>query len=188
MIYYYIMVGFVRMLNKELKETQKINNKRTINLKARFALPTGSHFNIKTILATVCLSFIIFLSIVIGGLGSNTIVVQANSVQSTGVGIYWDQACTNRTLSLKWGSIEAGSSYNLTVFIKNERNSAISLGLNTSNWTPFATSSYMFLNWNYTGQVFKTDEVIPIKLTLTVSPTIIDITDFNFETIITTVG
>jgi hypothetical protein len=188
MIYHYIIVGYVRMLNKKIKETRNINNKRTINQKARFTMPTESQFNIKTILAVICLSFIIFLSIVTGGLGSNKIVVQANSVHSVGVGIYWDQACTNRTLTLNWGSIEAGSSYNLTVYVRNERNLAVSLGLNTSNWTPSTTSSYMFLNWNYTGQVFKTDEVIPIELTLTVSPTIIDITDFNFETIITTIG
>ncbi len=176
------------MLWKNLKEKLNITNNRSINLKTRFTMPTESHFNKKTKLATICLLFIIFFSIATGGFGSNISVVQANSVQGIGAGIYWDQVCTNRTLSLDWGFIEPGSSNYLIIFVRNEGNSAVSLRIGTSNWTPSNASSYMSLIWNYSGQILKTNEVIPIKLTLKVSPTIIDVTDFNFETIITTIG
>jgi hypothetical protein len=103
------------------------------------------------------------------------------------VGIYWDQACTNKTLSLKWENINAGSANILTVYIRNEFNSAASLWLGTSKWTPSTSSDYISLNWNYSGQVLSIDQVIPLKLTLTVSPTIREITDFSFNTIITTI-
>jgi hypothetical protein len=106
-------------------------------------------------------------------------------VKGVGVGIYWDQACTNRTLLLNWGLIEGGSNTTLTVYIKNEINSAASLSLGTSNWTPPAALDYMSLNWNYSDQVLSADQVVPMELTLTVYPTITGIIDFSFNTIIT---
>ena len=145
------------------------------------------HVTKKPIFAAICILFIIFLSSFIEGFGSNKSLVQANSVQGIGVGIYWDQACTNRTLSLNWGTIAAGSSNNLTVYVRKECNWPVSLSLSTSDWTPSSASSYMSLNWNYTNQVLKTDEVIPIELTLTVNAGIDGITDFSHETIIGTI-
>ncbi len=172
---------------KNLKEKLNITNKSLVNPKTRLANQSEYHFNKKRILAATCILFIISFGLAIGGFGSNNSVVQANSVQGLGVGIYWDQDCTNRTLALNWGSLEAGSSNNLTVYIRNECNSDVSLALSASNWTPSATSRYISLNWNYTSQVLKTDEVMPLELSLTVFPSISDITDFNFETIITTI-
>ncbi len=175
-----------RVLGKKLKSLNKISI-RLVNPKVKFALPCRSNFNRKTLLATLCLLIIIVLGAAIGGFGSSKSVVQANSVMAVGAGIYWDQACTNRTLSLNWGMIDSSSSSNLTVYVRNECNSAVTLELNTSTWTPSATSRYISLNWNYTGQILKTGEVIPIELTLKVDPAIIDITNFSFETTITTI-
>jgi hypothetical protein len=182
------MFEVFRMIWKDLNKTLKINYKQVINQKVTFTKPTGNHFNRKTTFAAICILTIIALSTIIEDFSSNKSVVQADSVKGIGVGIYWDQSCTNRTLSLNWGSINASSSNNLTVYVRNEGNSAVSLRLNTSNWTPSATSNYMSLNWNYTDQLLSTKEVIPIQITLIVYPTIIDITNFNFETIITTSG
>jgi hypothetical protein len=114
--------------------------------------------------------------------------VQANSVQGNGVGIYWDQDCTNKTLSLNWGSTIAGSSRNFTVYVRNEGNSEVLLRISASQWIPSITSSYMSLNWNYTSQVLNINEVIPVELTLRVSPAICDITNFSFDVIITSIG
>jgi hypothetical protein len=98
------------------------------------------------------------------------------------------QNCTNKTNSLNWGLTDAGSSYNLTVYVRNECNSAVSLGLGTSNWAPSSSVSYLSLSWNYTGQVLKTAEVIPLELKLTVSPTIVDVSEFSFITIMYAIG
>jgi hypothetical protein len=86
------------------------------------------------------------------------------------------------------GQLEAGSSNNLKVYVRNEGNSAVSLLLNTSNWIPSTTSGYITLNWNYANQVLKTNEVLPIELTLTISPTIEGTTDFRFVTTVTAIG
>jgi hypothetical protein len=71
------------------------------------------------------------------------------------------------------------------VYIKNEGNSAVSLWLGTSNWTPSIALDYMSLSWNYSGQGLGEGQVIPLELTLTVYSTISGITDFSFNTAIT---
>jgi hypothetical protein len=105
-------------------------------------------------------------------------------VNGVGVGIYWDQACTNRTLSLNWGYVEAGSNNSLTLYIRNEMSSEVSLSLNTINYNPSASSNYISLNWNYSVQILSPGQVIPLELTLTVLPDISGISNFSFYTII----
>jgi hypothetical protein len=148
-----------------------------------------NHFTKKTIFAAACILAIVALStsIVDSSLNSSSIVY-AESIKGIGTGIYWDQGCTNKTLSLKWGQLEAGSSNNLTVYVRNEGNSAVSLLLSTSNWVPSTTSRYMTLNWSYANQVLKTNEVIPIELTLTISPKIEGTSDFSYVTTVTAIG
>ncbi|MGA2523105.1 MAG: hypothetical protein ABSF65_03005 [Candidatus Bathyarchaeia archaeon] len=140
----------------------------------------------KTIPAAICLLTIIAFGAFIASGGSAKSIVYASSVNGVGTGIYWDQACTNRTLSLPWGSVEAGSNTTLTIYIKNEGNSAAPLSLETSNWNPSAAINNISLKWNYSGQVLSAGQVIPVELTLTVCPTVSGITNFSFDTIITT--
>jgi hypothetical protein len=147
-----------------------------------------NHFTKKTIIAATCILAIIVLNTTIENFASNKSIVYAESVKGIGTGIYWDQACINKTLSLNWGIIAPGSSNNLTVYVRDEGNSAVSLLLRTSDWTPVSASSHITLNWNYTDQVLRINEVIPIELTLTVDPTIDETTDFTFITTITTRG
>ena len=148
--------------------------------------PIGNHVHRKAMFAALCVFTVVILGSIIGGFGSGIPAAKAGSMNGLGVGIYWDQACTNRTLSLDFGFIEAGSNNALTVYVKNEGNSVVSLGLTTSNWTPFASSEYMSLNWNYSGQVLSVDQVIPLEITLTAVPHISGITVFTFDTTITT--
>ncbi len=147
-----------------------------------------NYFTKKTVIAATCIIAIIVLGITIEDSASNRSIVYAQTIKGIGVGVYWDQACLNKTLSLNWGTIAAGSTKNLTVYVRNEGNSAISMSLSTSDWTPPSASSYISLNWNYTNQRLKTNEVMQIELTLTVSANIDGITDFNHETTVTAIG
>ena len=139
----------------------------------------------KVILTATCMLTIVVLGITLGIFGSSKGFVNASAVKGFGIGIYWNQACTNRTSSIDWGLIQADSNNTITVYIKNEGNSAASLSLETSNWTPSIALRYMSLNWNYSGQVLSEDQVIPLEITLTISPTIYGITNFSFIIIIT---
>jgi hypothetical protein len=167
---------------------KKVSNKiieKVASLRVLLAVPPGIYLGKKAIFTVLSIFIIVILVAFQGIFGSNEILVHADSVKGIGVGIYWDQTCKNETLSFNWERMHAGSANNLTVYIRNEVNSAASLSLGTSNWTPSASSNYISLNWNYSGQVLRVDQVIPLELTLTVSPTIIEITDFSFNTIIT---
>jgi hypothetical protein len=150
----------------------------------RKASPIGNNLGRKAIFVSICILIFVTLVAFMGNFGSINTIVRADSIKGIGVGIYWDQACTNKTLSLNWKFIDIGSKDNLKVYIRNEANWAVSLWLGTSNWTPSASSTYISLKWNYSGQVLSVNQVIPLELTLTVSPTIIDITDFSFNTVI----
>lgn len=174
------------MFYENLQKVQHKIKKATVNRRASSVNPISKEVNKKGIFAAVCLLTVIVLGAAIAGFGSEKSIVYANFVEGLGAGIYWDQTCTNRTLSLEWGTVEAGSNCTFTVYVKNECNSAASLSLETSTWTPTTTLNYMSLNWNYSGQVLSANQVIPLQLTLTVYPTIRGVTNFSFDTTIAT--
>ncbi len=176
--------GF-RMFWEYFKKQPVAFNKRFTNPRASCVKPIHNHIKRKTIFASICILTLIALIILTGDFGPAKSFAKADSVVGVGVGIYWNEDCTNTTRSLNWGLVDPNSSNNLTIFIQNEGNSAVSLLLTISNWTPTNASSYMSLIWNYSGQIMSPNEIIPIKLTLTVSPAIINITDFSLQTTIT---
>ena len=102
-------------------------------------------------------------------------------VKAVGVGVYWDAALTNKVSSIDWGVLDPGSNKNVTVYIRNEGNSAVSLTMNTANWNPSTASNYMTLTWNYGGQSINVGAVIQVKLTLSVSASVAGITNFSFD-------
>jgi len=112
---------------------------------------------------------------------NNKTVSSNGSVQGVGVGVYWNQACTNATSSISWGILDPGSNVNKTIYVRNEGNTAATLSMTTSNWNPTNASSYMTLNWNYGGQTLNVNQVVQVKLTLAVSSSVTGITNFSFD-------
>ena len=150
--------------------------------------------NRRKVIMWVSLAFV-FGALFIGLFGSTLSLVQtsrtvssAGSVKGIGVGIYWDYACTDRTSSINWGLLDPGSNKTVTVYVRNEGNAVTTLSKATQNWNPSTTSSYMIMNWNYAGQTLSMNQVLQIKLTLIVSPTISGITSFSFDITITATG
>jgi len=103
------------------------------------------------------------------------------SVKGINVGLYADQACTTPEESIQWGLLEPGATANQTVYIRNEGNSNTTLTMTLSNWNPTNSSNYISLNWNYTGQTLDTNQVIPVRFTLSISENIQGVTDFSFD-------
>jgi len=115
-------------------------------------------------------------------------IPSVGTVKGIGVGVYWNSECTNRTSSIYWGLLEPGSNKTVTVYIRNEGNSGVTLSKVTQNWSPLTASDYITLDWNYAGQTLSVDQVLQTKLTLVVSSSISGITSFSFDTIITATG
>jgi len=115
----------------------------------------------------------------------NRTISNTGSIKAIGVGVYWDQACTNPVSSINWGVLEPGSNVSRTVYIRNEGNTAARLAMTASNWSPPNASSYIALSWDYGGQTLNVSEVIQVTLTLSVSANIAGITSFSFDITIT---
>jgi hypothetical protein len=98
-----------------------------------------------------------------------------------GVGVYWDGNCTDSVVEIDWGTIQPGSTVNVTVFVKNEGNQAISLNITAENWSPIETTSYMTFSSNYMGQTINVREILQVTLSLTTSSNIEEITSFSFD-------
>jgi hypothetical protein len=125
----------------------------------------------------------------IKGLLTKTVTLPSEgTVKAIGIGVYWDSSCSNEVSSIDWGTAEAGSIKTVTVHIRNEGNAAITLSMNTTNWSPSTASSYISLSWDYSGQPIDPNGVIPVTLTLSVSSSITGISSFSFDIVITGSG
>jgi hypothetical protein len=137
---------------------------------------------IKPLMVIVTFVLILFMATQVTSLiiASKTIP-NVGSLKTVGVGVYFDTALTNKVSSIDWGVLDLGSNKNVTVYIRNEGNSAVSLTMNTANWNPSTTSNYMTLTWNYGGQSVNVGAVIQVKLILSVSASAAGITNFSFD-------
>ena len=117
-------------------------------------------------------------------LQANKTLSNVGAVKAVGVGVYWDSSCVNTVASINWGTLEPGSIETVDVYIRNEGNSASTLSMYTENWTPASASTYMTLDWDYSGQSLNPDEVVAVTFTLTVSSSIQGITSFSFDIVI----
>lgn len=134
-------------------------------------------------------AYVLALSLVgqvLSAVQTSRTVSNAGTVKTVGVGVYWDNECTNMLSSVDWGTLEPGSSENVSCYIRNEGSSVSTLSMYTSNWNPSNASGYMSLSWDYGGQSIDVDEVVQVTFTLSVDAGIEGITSFRFD--ITIVG
>lgn len=143
----------------------------------------------KLVIAIVTLVFLsgIFSGFMLASVRSNyqtsSTFSSVGVMKTVGIGAYWDSGLTNRVSSVDWGLLERGTQKTVTVFMRNEGNSPITLSLSTSNWNPTAASSYLALTWNYNGQTINLGASVQVTLTLTVSASIAGINSFSFDII-----
>lgn len=136
------------------------------------------HFPLRLI--ALCIAAILLTLLLI----TRTTISNVSAVEAAGVGVYWDSDCSDPVSSIDWGTLAPGSTKDITVYIRNEEAENVALSMETENWSPSNASIYMTLSWNYIGQLIKPGEVIPVKLTLSISIKISGITNFSFDIII----
>jgi len=106
------------------------------------------------------------------------------SIKGVGLGVYWDQSCTNPATSLDFGRLEPGSSKDFALYLRNEGNSDITLSMTAENWNPANAAEVMTLTWNREGQKANPDQIMNLVITLFVSQDVQDIKDFSMDIII----
>jgi len=136
------------------------------------------------VVAGVLVALVLLDGMVMGTLLGQVTLPNLGTVKAIGVGVYWDSGCSNSVTSINWGTVEPGSTNDVTVYIKNEGNTPATLSSSTENWDPSIASTYMSLTWNYGGQVIDVGAVVQVTLSLTVSDTIEGVTSFSFDIVI----
>jgi hypothetical protein len=133
--------------------------------------------------AFLILNIFLFNSIA-GQLLSTTSLQSHGTIETVGVAAYRENSCVNSMTNVEWGTIGPGGSVTRTVYIRNEGNSAVTLSLNTVNWSPTNAGNYISVSWNYGGQTIQPNQVVQITLTLSVSSSISGVDNFYFDIMI----
>jgi hypothetical protein len=120
-----------------------------------------------------------------GILSGSKIVNNQGHVNAIGVGVYWESSCTNEVSTIDWGYMNPGATKDVRIYIKNEGTIQMTLNMTTHDWSPTSAASYIVLSWNREGSQVDSGSVSSAVLTLSVSPSISDVQDFDFVITIT---
>lgn len=135
--------------------------------------------NVSTAIILTAIGYLAFLGFFESSTVTNIAIVQAASL-----GVYWDVDCSKEAKSIDWGSLYPGSSRKIDIYIRNEGNATTHISLTTAEWKPPEASEYISLDWNYTGQTIKPNDVIQIAFNLSISSNIKEISTFSFNIVI----
>ena len=151
----------------------------------RLSLIKTQHGNsLKLAAATVSLILLCLLASMTLAQTSQRSINSYGTVKFVGVSAYWDNACTSEVTSIPWGNITAGTSVDNAVYFKNVGTAAGTLSMSYGNFTPAVAASYLTLGWNCSGYILSPNAVTCAKLTLTVRPNIVNVTDFSFDILV----
>jgi hypothetical protein len=144
---------------------------------------TNKLFAIAALAVAVLASTATFAAL--GAVSNTKSLTSQGTIKAVNVGVYWDNACTNTTTAVNWGTLTPGATSSVTLYVRNEGNVAVKLNMTTQSWNPTNAPSYMTLAWNREALVLNSQTVSAATLTLSVSASISGITNFSFNIILT---
>jgi len=103
------------------------------------------------------------------------------------VGRIKSMGCTVDTDFIDWGLLTPGEVKHHTIHVTVTGDVNATLKLETTDWQPPETQQYLFLSWNYGGQVLEPGTTVIVDLALFVSQSVQNITDFSFTIVITAI-
>ena len=125
------------------------------------------------------------MAVVIAGLAlaySVNIKSHGKVVSTANLGVYADEACTQKISDVDWGVLTPGGSSSATFYIKNTGDAVLSLSIAALNWNPVVAQNFLVLSWTYVnGTKLAVGQVLPVDVSLHVSPTVYGITDFSVD-------
>lgn len=138
--------------------------------------------------AIIAITALITVSIILTATTFAAIGVNKN-LSSSGIvavtpnlGVYSNSACTVPASTINWGSLSPGGTTNQTIYVKNTGNgTSLYLSMITSNWSPEGVDQSINITWDRENTRLMPGKAIAATLTLTVSPSIVDISDFGVE-------
>ncbi len=144
--------------------------------------------NPKAVSTALLFSLIATAYVALAVIYSRTVISNTATVKAVGLGAYWDSQCTSIASSISWGMLEPDSSKSEQMYVKNEGNSPVLLNMTTKSWNPTNAHDYVELAWDYDGRSLAPADVLPISLTLSLSPDTTGITTFTFDIVFSSEG
>jgi hypothetical protein len=95
--------------------------------------------------------------------------------------------CTVDTDFIDWGLLAPGEVKHHTIRVTLTGDVNATLKLETTDWQPPEAQQYLFLSWNYAGQVLEPETTVIVDFALSVSQSVQNITNFSFTIVITAV-
>ncbi len=96
-----------------------------------------------------------------------------------GIDVYWDAKCMNSVTSINWGMLSPGDTKSVMIYVRNEGESGTVLSLNVYSWYPIEASTFLKVEWNYTGAPVEPGQIVAVALVLTVGSKVSGITNFS---------
>ena len=110
---------------------------------------------------------------------------QQNTVTSTlNLAIYEDENAIATCDNIIWGTLNPGDEATKTIYIKNTGNTAATLSMTASSWTPTEAGNKLTLTWNKQGSTIAAGALVAATLTLQVAADTGDLTDFSMNIVI----
>ena len=119
-----------------------------------------------------------------GMLSVNEALPTSGSISALNVAIYSDSSCSQKLMSIDWGTISPGKTVTVTFYIKNTGNTQVMLKMTKTNWNPPAANGPITLTWNREDTTLNVGQTVHAILTLYVSESISGIIDFSVDVVI----
>jgi len=120
------------------------------------------------------------------------LLVYSYSIHTTGIvtsleiKVYQDSTLKIELTSIDWGNIRAGESKAVTCYIKNIKNTPLTLSLATGQYLPSQSQQYLTTSWNYiNGTILNENQVVQVTIQLDVKTSIFNVSNFEYDIIIT---
>jgi hypothetical protein len=109
---------------------------------------------------------------------------QAAIVGTTTLDIYTDAAATATCTSIQWGTLHPSGTITKIIYLQNTGNTAETLSMSATEWTPTEASSVLNLTWNKEGTTLAAGEIVQATLTLTAAADTGLVTNFSLNIVI----
>ena len=119
-----------------------------------------------------------------GMLSVNEALPTSGSISALNVAIYSDSSCSQKLMSIDWGTISPGKTVTVTFYIKNTGNTQVMLKMTKTNWNPPEANGPITLTWNREDTTLNVGQTVQAILTLYVSESISGIIDFSVDVVI----
>jgi hypothetical protein len=140
-------------------------------------------FKVFLIVAIIISSLLIggILTHAFGTLQSSQQVSNSGVMASTGLGVYSNSAATKNCTTIDWGITYPGSTVARYGYLKNLGNIPMNVSLVASAFAPPEAAQYLSVSWDAQYKIIQPNDILPMTLTLAVSPNSGSLSSFSFN-------